>query len=159
METKDILLYESGNGGDIAILNNDIALGDQLYQQAYLCLFGGNIEAITRGDELDGHIRNDWWGNSLLFANNKAKQFNSLTEKALRSNALTSVGRINIIRAIETDLKYLKNVANILVDAIILGTNRIKIAIELTRPDNSQPVAISIIWDNAKQELIIDKSI
>ena len=74
---KDLLLYENGNGGELLINNLDVALVDTLFQQVYICLFGGNIEANTKGNEKKGEQREDWWGNSLMFNNNSEKQFNS----------------------------------------------------------------------------------
>ncbi|HMI03728.1 MAG TPA: hypothetical protein VK541_14690 [Pedobacter sp.] len=158
-ETKDILLYESGNGGELAIINNDLALAERLYQQAYLCLFGGNVEADTLGNEIATEIRQDWWANSLLFGDNKAKQFNSETERALNNNALTSTGRLNIQRAVENDLKYFKNVAEFVVGVSLLGRDKVEISIKLTQPKNQQGESLQLIWDNAKKELITDKII
>lgn len=37
--TKDINLHESGSGGEISIINNDLVLGEALFQQVYLALF------------------------------------------------------------------------------------------------------------------------
>ena len=70
---EDILLYETGNGGDLLLQNKDIELVNPLYQQVYVALFGGNIQAITKGDEIEGQIREDWWGNSLFFQEQPAK--------------------------------------------------------------------------------------
>lgn len=156
--TQDIGLFESGNGGDIAVLNNDIMLSEQLYQQAYLCLFGGNVEAVTRGDEPAGKYRQDWWGNSLLFGTVKSKQFNSATERALRENALNSAGRVSIIRAVESDLAPLKSIATVAVDAAIQGVNKITISISLAQPA-AKTATLQLIWDNAKGEMIIDRII
>ena len=36
MNTTDILLYETGQGGDFAIINDDLAMGESLYQQIFL---------------------------------------------------------------------------------------------------------------------------
>jgi phage gp46-like protein len=157
--SKDIAIYESGNGGDIAIMNNDIALGDQLYQQVYLALFGGNVEVSTRGDEPNGMQREDWWANSLLFGNVKAKQLNSATERALQENALNSTGRLNIIRAIESDLAYLKAFADISADASIVSNNCISITVTLKQPNTQQNTALKYLWDSAKQELITEETI
>jgi phage gp46-like protein len=157
--TKDILLYETGNGGDMLILNNDLSVVEILYQQVYLCLFGGNIESVTKGDELSSEIRNDWWGNSIHLSEKKEKQFNSETEKSLNTVALNSNGRIKIIRAIEDDLKSLKKICNIKVDAQILNNSKLKIMIVLMIPNNKEDKTLQIIWDNARQELIIEKDI
>jgi hypothetical protein len=158
-DTKDILVYENGNGGEISVLNNDIELAEQLYQQAYLCLFGGNVLASTRGDEIAGELRNDWWGNSLFFSDVAVKQFNSETEKALSENALNSTGRLNILRAVENDLSALKSVADVAVSVQLTAVNEVIINIKLTQPQNQQGASLQLIWDNAKKELIINKKI
>jgi len=54
METKDILLYESGDGGEMSIQSNDLALAETLYMQVYLAMFGGNVEEATIADSTDG---------------------------------------------------------------------------------------------------------
>jgi len=159
INTKDLGVFENGNGGEITIQNNDVLLADQLYQQAYIALFGGNVEANTRGDEVAGQIRQDWWGNSYLFGNTPNKQFNSETERALNNNPLTSKGSINIINAVKTDLKYLSSVASVTVDATVLSAAKIVILITLTIPKNNQTAVMQITWDNAKNELIIDRTI
>ncbi|MBB6236489.1 phage gp46-like protein [Pedobacter sp. AK013] len=158
MNGKDLLLYESGNGGEIIIQNNDLILTDQILQQAYLCLFGGNVEASTRGDELPNEIRKDWWGNSLFYGDVKSKQFNSQTEKALMDNPLTSSGRVSIIRSVESDLKYLKNVSNVEVNAFLLSVNKMKIEIKLSMP-TTKTVTIELLWDSVKKEVIIENTI
>ncbi len=158
MNVKDLLVYESGNGGEISIQNNDLALTDQVLQQAYLCLFGGNVDASTRGDELPNEIKKDWWGNSLFYADEKSKQFNSLTERALIDNPLTSSGRVNIIRSIESDLKYLKNISNVNVNAFILSNNKLRVEIKLSMPA-TKTIVIELLWDSIKKELIIENTI
>lgn len=157
--TQDINLYESGNGGEIAIIDGDIVLTEQLFQQVYLSLFGGNVEASTIGNEIPSALRYDWWGNQLLYANQPSKQFNCLTEKALAENTLNSVGRLNIIAAVNADLQYFTTVANISVNVVILSVNRVQINIILTEPDNQQDKVLQFIWDSAKKEAIIDKKL
>jgi len=157
--SKDILLYETGNGGDILILNNDISLCETLYQQAYLMLFGGNVEANTTGSEIEGQQRDDWWANSLLFGNRKDKQYNSNTERVLDNVVLNTSGRIDIIRAVKTDLNSLKNIADISVNAVILNHSKIRINIMLKKPGSMEDKELQFIWDNATKEVIIDKKI
>lgn len=154
MITQDILIYEAGSGGELSVQNNDIALIEQLYNQVYLAWFGGNIEASTLGNETPDEIRNDWWGNSLLFPNDPGSQFNSQTEKALRDNALNSSGRINIQRSAEADLQYLKSIADVTVNVVILSTNKVQLSATLSQPKGAISQTVSFIWDNAKNELI-----
>lgn len=159
MSTKDLGIFENGSGGEITIQNNDLLLSDQLYMQAYLACFGGNVEANTKGNEQPGQLRNDWWGNSYLFGTTPSKQFNSETERALRENPLTSQGRVNIIRAVQNDLKYLSSIATVVVDASVLSSSKIMITISLTEPTNNQTTLLQVIWDNAKNELITEHTI
>ena len=154
INTKDILLYMSLDGGELAVEADDIALVDTLYNQVLLALFGGNVEAVTLGNEPAGTIREDWWGNNLLFPNDPGSQFNSLTEKALLDNVSNSTGRINITRAVEADLQYLKTIANISTNVVILSTNQVRIEVTLNQPDNQQNKLFVFIWDNAKNEMI-----
>ena len=156
---KDILLYETGNGGDMSITNNDLAMVETLLQQVYICLFGGNIEADTRGDEIESEIRFDWWANSLHLKDKKGNQFNSETERTLNTTAINSSGRIKIIRAVESDLKGLKNIAKFSVDVQLNTTNKLTIFVKLTAPENQQDKTLQILWDNAKKELIFSQII
>jgi len=152
--SQDISIYESGSGGEIVIAGNDIALAEVLLQQAYLCMFGGNTEADTTGNEIDGVARYDWWANSLIFANDPAKQFNSQTERALANNALNAAGRLNILAAVNADLQNFNSIANITTNVVILSTNTVMIQVQLQMPGNSQNKTLQFIWDNARLEVI-----
>ena len=154
MGTKDITIYETGNGGDITVVNNDISLSESLYQQAYLAMFGGNIEADTLGNELPTQVRLDWWGNSALLANTIPGQFNSQTERAILNNALTSTGRVAIQRAAEADLSYLSTIAVVTVAVNILSVSKLQILVNLSQPSNNANVQLQVLWDNAKQQMI-----
>ncbi len=159
MSTTDILLAETGDGGDFAILNNDLLLGESLYQQIYLALFGGNIEASTKASYLESEERFDYWGNSLVWNEVKTKQFNSETERTLQNVALNSSGRLKIIQSVNKDLEYLKDIVNLTVDASILSVNKLRIIIEFTQLSNQQDKVLQLVYDNAKGELIIEKTI
>src|SRR5665213_2066851 len=137
MITQDIDIFEGGSGGEIAVVNGDIGLTDYLYNQVYLALFGGNVEAVTLGNEPVGAPREDYWQNDLLYFNQPELQFNSTTELALRQNALNSTGRIAIQRAVEADLTYLNSIADITVNVVILSTNKIQIGVRLQQPANN----------------------
>lgn len=159
MITQDIDIIEGGSGGDITVVNGDIGLTDYLYNQVYLALFGGNVEAVTLGNEPDGATREDYWQNDLLYFNQPALQFNSTTELALRQNALSSSGRVAIQRAVETDLVFLQAIADITVNVVILSTNKVQIGVTLQQPANNIDTTIKFIWDNARNELITQNNI
>lgn len=159
MITKDINLHESGNGGEMAIVSNDLLIGESLFQQVYLALFGGNIEAVTRGDELISEERFDYWANSLFFSETPGKQFNSITEKTINLVALNSQGRLSIINSINEDLSYLTELLNYSIDVQIFEVNKIRIIINFTPKNNQQIRVLQLVYDNAKNELIIEKTI
>jgi hypothetical protein len=157
--TKDIQLAELGSGGDVAIIGNDLALSEKLFQSIYIALFGGNVEANTKGNEIEGQERNDYWANGLLWSDEAGKQFNSNTEKALFNVVLNSAGRLQILKAVQLDLQFLTTIANVDVDVSILTYNRVEINVKITKLDNLQERQLQLVFDNAKNELIISKEI
>lgn len=157
--TKDILLFESGDGGEMAIVSNDLCLTETILQQAYLAMFGGNVEANTTGVEIESQERNDYWANSLLWADQPSKQFNSNTERILDETPLNSSGRLIIKQAVESDLDYLKLIVNFTVEVSILATNKVQILINFSRKDNLQDKELVLVYDNAKNEVITNKII
>lgn len=157
--TKDLNLFESGNGGELAILSNDLSLSESLYTIIYISLFGGNVEASTLGNEIESEQRFDYWANGLLNKSNQSKQLNSRIEKELLNNAINSAGRLKIKSAIEEDLSFLKKIVNLDINVVILSQNRLEISIYLDSIGNQADKGFQFIWDNAKKEVIIDKDI
>lgn len=157
--TTDIVLFETGSGGDFTIENNDLQVGEALYQNIYLALFGGNIEASTKTAYLNNELRFDYWGNSLVWNTQKTKQFNSETERMLRNIALNSSGRVAIIQSVNNDLAYLKGVVDFSVDVSILSVSKMAIIITLKEKTNQQDKVLQLIFDNIKNEVIIQKVI
>ena len=155
----DLMIYETSNGGDLYLQNQDLASSELLLQQAYISLFGGNVEASTRGDEIASELRKDWWGNSLIFKEQPEKQFNSQTERTLNNAALTSAGRILIQRAVENDLKHLSSIAKITVEVQIVNSSRVNIYIHFAKLNNQATKTLQFLWDNIKNELINFKTI
>ena len=151
---RDLLIYETGDGGDLKVLNNDLALTTSLYNQVYLCLFGGNVEASTKGNELENEKRFDWWANYLLDLN-----FNSETERTINTVTLNPSGRLKILQAVKNDLKPIDLVANYTVEVILENVNRFKILINLTEKLNKQEKIIQILWDISKDEVILSEII
>ncbi len=85
---KDITIYDNGQGGDFTIEDKDLGITNNLHNQVYLALFGGNTP---------------FWGNNVLGTN-----FYSLTEKYLSNMPLTSAARLELISTIKKDLEYLE---------------------------------------------------
>jgi len=159
MNTTDIHLFETGSGGDFAIVNNDLLMGESLYQQIYLALFGGNIQASTKQSYLESEERSDYWGNSLIWKDVKTKQFNSETERTLGNVALNSSGRLSILQAVNNDLDYLKGVVDFTVEVGIDSVSRISITVNFKEKTNQQDKVLQMVWNNSKNEVIITKLI
>ena len=159
MQTKDILLRETGSGGDFAILSNDLVLSDTLYQQFYLAMFGGNLRANTKSKYLDNEERFDYWGNYLIWSTQKNKQFNSETERALQESVINSSGRLKVLQAVKNDLAYLANVINFEVQVNLLAQNKLSITITFTEKSNQQDKSLQFVFDNSKSEVLIQEVI
>lgn len=88
-----IKLTDDGNGGKLAIKNNDLEPENTIGTQIYLCLFGGNLDE-------------EWFGN-LFYTDDKLKQFSSSFEKALSNTVITNSSLLALKSALDTDLKVL----------------------------------------------------
>lgn len=159
MDTRDINLHESGSGGEIAIVSNDLLMSEMLYQQVYLALFGGNIESNTKNDVLRGEERFDYWANSLVWQTQPTRQFNSNTERTIQNIVLNSSGRLELLRAVNDDLQYLSNLLNFTVDVQFVDSNKVRIIVNFTAKGNQEDKVLQLVYDNAKGELIIEKII
>ena len=159
MESKDILLYETGSGGDFSIISKDLVLGDTMFQQFYLALFGGNLKASTKSSYLEGEERFDYWGNSLVWDKQPKRQFNSETELTLQDVVLNSSGRLRIIQAVNNDLAYLNDVINFTVEVGLLSLSRVSIMINYTGKTNQQDKSLQFVFDSSKNEVIIEQNI
>ena len=97
----DLLIYETGNGGDILIRGNDAVQVYGYENSPYLAMFGGA----------------DYFGNYLIQnstlnvpGSTPPALFSSQTEQVLKTTPLTSAGRITILNAMNADLAYLNNI-------------------------------------------------
>lgn len=156
---KDIALYETGNGGDFFLNNGDISSVEILIHQVYISLFGGNIEDSTKGNEIEGQKRFDWWANSLIFKDNIERQFNSETERTLNKVALNSSGRNEIERAVQSDLAALSKIVNFEIKVSIQSEKKVEIIVLLKQIKNKENKILQFLWDSAKKEVIIQKII
>ena len=159
MSTKDINLFEGGSGGEMRILNSDLLLTETIYQTIYLALYGGNVEQDTTEDESDLEENFDYWGNQLFYSNNPDKWFNSQTERVLSTVALNGEGRRLIEDAVNADLQFLNNVVNFEVEVSISSNNRAEIAIFISEFQNQSDRQLKMVWENSKNELIIQEII
>lgn len=89
----DLLIYESGNGGELKQRGNDFVMVQGIENEPYMAMFSGD---------------RDWWGNDFLDPTDTDKIWSSETEKTLNSVALNSAGRIKIEEAVNKDLAPLR---------------------------------------------------
>lgn len=151
---RDLTIYESGNGGDLALSGNDLLNTSSLFNMPYLAMFGGNVGYPTPTRRPESEQAFDWWGNSLLVPDEKAAQFNSLTEAMLMNVALNSAGRIRLQQTVEKDLEFMSAFAEVTVVVSIVTIDHVRISIKVHEPDNQQALEFIYIWDATKQEVI-----
>lgn len=149
-EIIDIMIFESGSGGDLNLKNDDLETVSGLTNQVYLALFGGNIEQSTNENLNLLEKRNDWFGNNLLPTE---QQFNSIFEKTIREITLTSAGIQILENAAKKDLEYLSEYADIEISGSIVSRDRFELIINLIEPDDNS-TKIKFVWDGTKNELI-----
>lgn len=137
----DILILETGNGGDFTMAGNDLAVCKGIENAIYLAMFGGNIEADTKFPRPAGVQDFSYWGNALLYLGLKNAWFNSLTERTLNKTVLNSAGRITIENAIKKDLAFLApSGATLTVSVAIVSTDRINVSVRVVLPTGASQV-------------------
>lgn len=149
----DLKLKSTGDGGELILQGNDIAMINGLQNMPYLATFGGNLEQSTSGAKPDGEQAFDYWANHLLMEQNEAIQFNSTLERRLKEVTINSSGRIQLERAIQADLAFMNEFAGITVAVAIVAPTRIEISIKIDQPDNLESNELVYIWDSTKEEL------
>lgn len=133
----DLLIYETGNGGDLKLKGNDLAVVDGVENMPYLALFGGNVEG-------------EWWGNELLMPNKPDRHFVSETERTLNTVALTSAGRIKVEQAVLNDLAFLKKAVpgtTVTASVSIAGVDKLVIQVNISGEQ------ITFVWNPETQEM------
>jgi hypothetical protein len=145
--TRDLKIYETGNGGDINVLGNDLESVYSFENMPYLAMFGGNIEQSTAQVGEDDEQRFDFWGNSFLI--DAASQFNSLTERGLIQTPITSEGRILIENLVRADLRFMEDFAVVNVTVRVISDDKLNIDIAIDKPSNLQNLQFQFIWDAA----------
>lgn len=150
----DLKIIETGNGGDLVNVGNDLAVTSTIGGMIYLCLFGGNLKEST--DQNNIKIQSfDWWGNSFM-KNEPSQQMNSLTERTLNEIVLTSGGANIIVNAVKQDLKALSKYITFDVKVKLPAINAVQIEITVTKIETSQEGVLII---NLRKTLTGDFSI
>lgn len=144
----DLEVVNTGNGGDLFKIGNDLSMVESFENMPYLALFGGNRQSTPTVRETTQQAF-DWWGNS-LFPNQPSIQINSLTEWSILSTPLTSAGRLIIEQAISADLEFMREFAIITIATRIISDDVLEINIGIKKPDNLQATEFIYIWEKGK---------
>ncbi len=147
----DVMIYESGSGGDFELINGDLATVDGWTNQPYLGMFGGNTEANTIGEEEEGVERFDWWGNVFLL-NEPEAQMNSDVERSLQQFEVSSEGIYELEKLVGSDLEFLNDLGEVSIETEIIDNDRIQIIVKIQESDD--PGIYKLIWDRTKDTII-----
>ena len=131
----DLTIYETGNGGDLQLLGNDISQTDSIFNQIYMALFSGL----------------DFWGDEILDTD-----FNSTTEQILKTTVLNSAGLEVIENAIKQDLKFLNEIADIELQISLIEVDKLEVIIKANELEHE---SLGFIWDSTKETIIINKTL
>lgn len=141
MDIQDILIYESGDGGEMKLKNDDLETVSSITNSFYLALFSSKTS--------------DWWGNAELMKDNP---FSSQFEKTLDSVSITSSGLKQLEQAAIEDLNFLKEYGEISVFASVLDLNKISLKINFKEPTGSEKI-IKFVFDKLRNEIIEEVTI
>ena len=150
----DVLIYETGEGGDFRLINGDLATTDSIANQPYLAHFGGNVEASTTGEEIPGEIRKDWWGNT-FFIDEEDAEMNSELERSLNENTNSSAGRSEIERKAIEDLTFLSEISEVETEVFLIDDDKVQINHKIQEIETP----FKFLWDGTKDELIVENTI
>ena len=145
---EDLLIYETGNGGDLALLGEDISTTSNITNLVYLALFGGNVEENTTEETILQLTREDWWGNELFNLD-----FNSNTERTLQNVTLNSAGIRKIEDAVKKDLLFLNEIGTTEVNVSLISHTKVRIFVKFIQKNEKQ-ININYIYSSEKIEII-----
>ena len=140
---EDLLLTETGNGGDLVIRDNDLVLTSNLSNQIYLALFGGNIV------DDNGEQFNEYWANVQLSDESK---YISQFERTLNEVVINSSGLQRLHEAANKDLEFLKKYVNYTLEVSILNKDSISLYINIKAPNNVED-KVSIVWNSTTKRV------
>lgn len=133
----DILITESGDGGDLSLINNDLVASENFESMIYLALFGGNIQSDN------GEQNNDWWANSIVPSENSIE---SNFEKTINQIVINSSGISKLEEAAKKDLEFLKKYANYSLEIKILKKDSLSLYITISKPNNVSQT-VNVLWN------------
>lgn len=138
---SDVRLFNTVDGGDIAVSNGQVEVDGGLETMAYLCLFGGNLDD-------DGAAQNlkSWWGNI-----GEADPYRSQFQYLLNKIPTTSANLQRLQRAAEADLAIFRTariVSEITVEVSVPRLGWVRVIIELVAEGEEQSFEFTENWPN-----------
>lgn len=138
----DLAIVETGNGGDFVFAGRDLSVVRGLENMAYLGMFGGNVEAVTKNNVVE-QLSKDYWANNLLWSGDQSIQFNATVEKTLNTVSLNSSGRVQIENSIKDSLSFMNDLgATLTVEVQIAGVDRVDILIKVMQANGKQKIIV-----------------
>lgn len=125
---KDVRLFQTNDGGEIAIVNGQAVTADGLETAVYLSLFGGNED--DNGVDADNPAQ--WWGNFL--ETDPAYMYRSRTQNLIAGLAATDANLLRVEDAANADVAWLADieVANdVTVEATAPGFNQLQLTVNV----------------------------
>ena len=156
----DLTLYESGNGGDLILSDNDIDQTSSLWNNIYIALFGGN-SVFEDSDEASAgeNQRFDYWQNDIFFKNSEDQKILSETETFLSKMVITTKALSDLVSVVKSDLRYLGRLGSVSVQVTAESYSRIAIFVYIKENNSSQSKEFKFIWDSTKSEVILDRTL
>lgn len=128
MQQGDVLLEQTVDDGEIAVVNGVVTMSGGLETAAYLSLFGGN-------EDDDGRRGNPatWWGNLLEI--DPSKKYVSETQHLLQSIPSVSANLRRIEDAARNDLSWLLSggiASSVDILASVPGLNKVALLVTIS---------------------------
>lgn len=153
----DLKLINTRGGFDFVGTSTGILSVEGFETMVPLALFGGSIKQSTPRTRVLSQEAFDWWGNSLLMPNEPQQQFNSQTERTLKTATITSQGRRDVENAVKSDLSFMEDWADVEVTVDLPTLDLVNIFIKLTRKSNLQSTEFVFIWDRTREDFEVNE--
>jgi len=146
MYQGDVLIFNTGDGGEIEFVNGQPIMTGGFESMIFLCWFGGNFE-----DDGLAANRKTWWAN--LNEQDPDKRYISRLQNLIFQGVpLNSGNRRRIEEAALADLEIFKSsgiAGEVVAEAFITGRNQLKLVAQVNSPqgENSE-VAFLINWQS-----------
>lgn len=140
---SDVLLFQGNDGGEIEVVNGQVAMGDGLATAIYISLFGGNVD----DEGLAGDTSKQWWGN--VSETSDARRVRSQAQAVLRGLPATTQNLRRLDDACMSDVSWLvDDVADdVSVSSSLPARNRVLIQVFATIDGNKRRFAFSGPWE------------